>query len=57
MLIFFYIFKLSFQLLNDSKISYEVVELDKRDDGKNIQEALLEITGAKTVNMLLISMN
>lgn len=30
------------------------IELDKRGDGKNLQDALLELTGARTVCIVIL---
>lgn len=35
--------------LNESKANYEVVELDNRNDGDDLQDALLEISGQRSV--------
>ncbi|KAH0493422.1 hypothetical protein TgHK011_000091 [Trichoderma gracile] len=37
------------QTLNDLKAQYEVVELDNRNDGDELQDALLEISGQRSV--------
>ncbi|KAL7931318.1 glutaredoxin [Trichoderma chlorosporum] len=37
------------QTLNDLKAQYEVVELDNRGDGDDLQDALLEISGQRSV--------
>ncbi|KAL6856337.1 glutaredoxin [Trichoderma novae-zelandiae] len=37
------------QTLNDLKAQYEVVELDNRNDGDDLQDALLEISGQRSV--------
>ncbi|KAL9471890.1 hypothetical protein ACSS6W_009831 [Trichoderma asperelloides] len=35
--------------LNEAKANYEVVELDNRKDGDDLQDALLEISGQRSV--------
>ncbi|PNP56252.1 hypothetical protein THARTR1_03777 [Trichoderma harzianum] len=35
--------------LNELKAQYEVVELDNRNDGDDLQDALLEISGQRSV--------
>ncbi|KAK4082383.1 uncharacterized protein Triagg1_2195 [Trichoderma aggressivum f. europaeum] len=37
------------QKLNELKAQYEVVELDNRNDGDDLQDALLEISGQRSV--------
>ncbi|KAH6603156.1 glutaredoxin 3 [Trichoderma cornu-damae] len=37
------------QTLNDLKAEYEVVELDNRNDGDELQDALLQISGQRSV--------
>ncbi|EHK19476.1 uncharacterized protein TRIVIDRAFT_80922 [Trichoderma virens Gv29-8] len=37
------------QTLNRLKVQYEVVELDNRHDGDDLQDALLEISGQRSV--------
>ncbi|KAL7941337.1 glutaredoxin [Trichoderma barbatum] len=37
------------QTLNGLKAQYEVVELDNRNDGDDLQDALLEISGQRSV--------
>lgn len=42
------------EALNDAGLkNYLLIELDERDDGSAIQDALLEITGGRTVGFIL----
>ncbi|KAL7921278.1 thioredoxin-like protein [Trichoderma austrokoningii] len=41
--------------LNELKADYEVVELDNRNDGDAFQDALLEITGQRSVPNIFIA--
>ncbi|CAL1297504.1 unnamed protein product [Larinioides sclopetarius] len=43
------------KLLSESNVPFLAVELDKRDDGNNLQNALQEITGARTVPRVFIN--
>ncbi|KAL7785477.1 glutaredoxin [Trichoderma ceciliae] len=43
------------QTLNELKAEYKVVELDNRDDGDEIQEALLTISGQRSVPNIFIA--
>ncbi|XP_042507356.1 glutaredoxin-like [Macadamia integrifolia] len=45
------------QLLSELKVTYKVVELDLEADGSDIQAALLEWTGQKTVPNVFIGGN
>lgn len=42
-------------LLNSLKTAYETVELDQRDDGSALQDALQEISGQRTVPNVYIA--
>lgn len=42
-----------FQIFDAMKATYKFIELDNREDMDDIQDALEEITGARTVNILL----
>ncbi|GFX00380.1 hypothetical protein TNCV_4680551, partial [Trichonephila clavipes] len=43
------------KLLTESSIPFLSIELDKREDGTNLQNALHEITGARTVPRVFIN--
>ncbi|GFU26983.1 glutaredoxin-2, mitochondrial [Nephila pilipes] len=43
------------KLLTESSVSFLSIELDKREDGTNLQNALHEITGARTVPRVFIN--
>lgn len=42
-------------LFEDLDVSYKAYELDTRDDGADIQQALAELTGQKTVPNIFIN--
>lgn len=44
----------SLQIFEDLKRSYTTIELDKRDDGDEIQSILGEMTGARTVPRVFV---
>ncbi|GFQ79385.1 glutaredoxin-2, mitochondrial [Trichonephila clavata] len=43
------------KLLTESSVPFLSIELDKREDGTNLQNALNEITGARTVPRVFIN--
>ncbi|XP_035204579.1 glutaredoxin-2, mitochondrial-like isoform X1 [Stegodyphus dumicola] len=43
------------KLFTDNNIAYLSIELDKRDDGNSLQNALHQITGARTVPRVFIN--
>ncbi|KAI8909057.1 glutaredoxin 3 [Gorgonomyces haynaldii] len=43
------------RLLNQKKVTYELLELDQRPDGAAIQDALLSLTSQRTVPNIFIS--
>ncbi|XP_066259962.1 uncharacterized protein [Euwallacea similis] len=49
--------KLAKEVFDKLKEKYTVVELDKRDDGDEIQSILGDITGAKTVPRVFVKGN
>ncbi|CAH1978293.1 unnamed protein product [Acanthoscelides obtectus] len=49
--------KLAKEVFEKIKEKYTVIELDKRDDGEEIQQILGEITGAKTVPRVFVREN
>lgn len=42
-------------VFNEIGAAYKVIELDQHDDGKNLQETLGQMTGAKTVRIPFVS--
>lgn len=40
-------------VFNEIGATYKVIELDEHDDGRRLQEALAQMTGARTVRTLL----
>ncbi|XP_075473046.1 glutaredoxin 2 [Ascaphus truei] len=43
------------EAFNDINVSYKTVELDQQEHGNQIQEALLQITGARTVPRVFVN--
>lgn len=40
-------------VFNEIGATYKVIELDEHNDGRRLQEALAQLTGARTVSHLL----
>uniref|UniRef100_H2YZF2 Glutaredoxin-2, mitochondrial n=1 Tax=Ciona savignyi TaxID=51511 RepID=H2YZF2_CIOSA len=47
--------KLAKKTLSDANVDFNVMELDQRSDGDQIQQALSQITGANTVPRVFIN--
>ncbi|XP_064188096.1 glutaredoxin 2 isoform X3 [Anguilla rostrata] len=49
--------KMAKNVFNEIGATYKVIELDKHNDGRRLQEALAQITGARTVPRVFINGN
>ncbi|XP_037105485.1 glutaredoxin 2 isoform X2 [Syngnathus acus] len=49
--------KMAKNVFNEIGASYKVIELDEHDDGRRLQEALAQMTGARTVPRVFINGN
>ncbi|XP_061682107.1 glutaredoxin 2 [Syngnathoides biaculeatus] len=49
--------KMAKNVFNEIGASYKVIELDEHNDGRRLQEALAQITGAKTVPRVFVNGN
>ncbi|XP_061635545.1 glutaredoxin 2 isoform X1 [Phyllopteryx taeniolatus] len=49
--------KMAKNVFNEIGASYKVIELDEHNDGRKLQEALAQMTGAKTVPRVFINGN
>ncbi|XP_062411801.1 glutaredoxin 2 isoform X2 [Sardina pilchardus] len=47
--------KMAKNVFNEIGATYKVIELDQHNDGRQLQEALAQITGAKTVPRVFIN--
>lgn len=45
--------KMAKNVFNEIGATYKVIELDEHNDGRRLQEALAQLTGARTVSHLL----